>query len=131
MALQELMETIVNETDITVVEMKQQEPLNRFTDSIHNSNEISLVNRMSAWGVIGGVLGIIYGSQLKWGPIAIGLLGLFMGSLIGLFWKRHQQKTSTQMIDMLLLVHCQSQEQARTITAIFRKYFVLILGIHK
>ena len=136
MALSELHECDLEERDVVVIEMESQNPPQTLFDSIHYSDGVSILDGMAAWAVVGGVFGIIYGSQVKFGPVALGLLGFFAGVLIGLVidlligGRKRRWKKPTRNIEILLLLHCNSKQQLKMASSISQKYNVLSLGIH-
>ncbi|MEW9669938.1 hypothetical protein [Ammoniphilus sp. 3BR4] len=132
-AIEELKEEGIHEKDIVMVKMENAEQYRNLFDSIHHSDGVSLFDGMAALGGAGMTLGIIVGSQIAIGPVAIGLLGLFIGAAIGYFLdkKISKVKKSTkqqQYIALLLLINCK-EDQKNMVTTVFHKHDVLTLGI--
>ncbi len=136
MALSELHESEIEEKDIVVVSMEAQKPPQTLFDSIHYSDGVSILDGMAAWAVVGGVFGIVYGSQLKYGPLALGIAGFVVGASIGftidLLVGRRKKKWNrpTRSIEILLLIHCKSKEQMKNASTVCQKYHVISLGVH-
>lgn len=132
-AIEELREEGIDEKDIVMVKMENAKKFRDLFDSIHHSDGISLFDGMAALGGAGMTLGIILGSQVTIGPVAIGLLGLFIGAVIGYFLDKKisrvkKSSKQQQFIAMLLLINCK-EEQKNMVTTVFRKHDVLTVGI--
>lgn len=135
MALRELEENDIDRTGIVTVEMEAQTFPPTLFDSIHYSDGVSVLDAMAAWGVVFSVFGIVYGSEVKYGPLALGLTGLAVGALIGFIIDviRHPAKGKTKAsrnVEVFMLIPCESQEQKKLAISICRKYKVLSLGQH-
>ncbi|MDC3412932.1 hypothetical protein [Terrihalobacillus insolitus] len=134
LALYELEELGFREEDIFIVEMKHPRNSERLINSIHSSDGKSLMDSITAWGVVVGTLGIIYGSQLLIGPIATGLLGLVVGAMIGFLTDlkvNKNKKKKRSNIDVLLIIHCKTEEREEKIKKILQKFLVVTIGVHK
>ncbi|TFB18509.1 hypothetical protein E3U55_12005 [Filobacillus milosensis] len=135
LSLNELEEMNIREEDIFVIEMKRPQSSKGLFDSNYFSDEKSLMASITAWGVVGGTLGIIYGSQLLIGPVASGLIGLFLGALIGFLFDSKKNKNDKENkkfgFDVLLIINYKTVEQEVKIKAILHKYFVISIGVHK
>lgn len=136
MALNELHECEIEDKDVVMIEMEAQKPPQTLFDSIHFSDGVSILDGMAAWAVVGGVFGIIYGSQVKYGPLALGLLGFCTGSLVGFVIdfligaRKRRGKKPSRNIEILLLLHCDSKQQLKMASSVCQKYNVVSLGEH-
>lgn len=90
---------------------KRDEDIKLF-DSIHSSDGLSLLDLPSILAVICGIFGEIYGFVLKWGPFLWGLIGIFIGALLGLIIKliltrnsenKNKDKRGTEVV---LIIEC-------------------------
>ena len=125
----------ITDEQISFVEMKPQVLPRTFFDSIHSSDGFSILDSMAAWAVVGGVLGIIYGSRIWLGSILLGLLGFITGCLLGFIFDKLIHKTKKERkirhIEILLVIKCNSKDQVDKAAAICKKNNVLSLGIHQ
>lgn len=131
-AIEELKEQGIQEQQIVMVKMENKENYRTLFDSIHHSDGISLFDGMAALAGAGMTFGVIYGSQITIGPIALGLIGLFLGAGLGYLLDRKigkikKPKKQEQFMSLLLLIHCE-EEQKNIVTGIFRKHDVLSVG---
>ncbi|MGE5674871.1 MAG: hypothetical protein ACM3XM_13530 [Mycobacterium leprae] len=55
-----------------------------FGDTMDQSDGVSVMDGMTVGGSIGGLVGLVWGSRLAWGPIAVGFVGILLGGLVGL-----------------------------------------------
>lgn len=136
LAIGEIVEHDFQKDKIVFVEMNNEEKERNLVDSINYSDGVSFSDTMAAFGVIGMILGVIYGSVLYVGPVFMGLIGLFVGGFIGYFVgkrnikrKLHKRKKEIN-IHSLFIIPCQTYEQANLAQDICRKYFVSYLGLH-
>lgn len=132
-AIEELKEEGIDEKDILMVKMENAEQYRNLFDSIHHSDGVSIFDGMAALGGVGMTLGIIYGSQITIGPVAVGLFGLLIGAMIGYFLDKKISKVKKsgkrqQYISLLLLINCK-EDQKNRVTTIFHKHDVLTVGI--
>jgi hypothetical protein len=84
-ALEKCKENGIDQNSITVVCMNENEQARNIADTIYHSNGISLFDGMVAWAVMFATLGCVYGSVMKIGPLAMGLIGVAIGAVIGFF----------------------------------------------
>jgi hypothetical protein len=135
-ALEEIKEQFnITDEQIAFIEMTPQEKPQTFLDTIHYSDGSSSIDAIGAGAVMGGVLGIIYGSVMWLGSLLIGLLGFFLGGLFGFYldnWiaKKRKRQKPIRHIEILLLIQCESKEQAQKLSNIFRTNNVISLGLH-
>ncbi len=135
-ALEEIKEQChIPDREIAFVEMNPQEKPQTFLDSIHYSDGFSSLDAAAAWAVVGGVLGIIYGSKIWLGSVTIGLLGAIFGGLIGFFFdkkisRNKQSKKQIRHIEVLLFMHFNSYTQLEKASSICRANNVISLGTH-
>ena len=134
-AMQELIDQGVDRNKIVAIEMENQIQTGHLFDSKIHSDGVNLLDSVAAWSVVGTLFGIIWGSQVTMGPLALGLLGFIVGVLIGYLFdkglkKRKKRKKYRNYIDVILIVRCDSKEQIRMATSIFKKCQVTSIGFH-
>lgn len=125
----------LTDEQISCIHMDPQEKPPTFFDSIHYSDGRSIMDGMSAWAVVGGVLGIVYGSRLYLGPLIIGLLGFAIGALIGFvvesaLGKYKGKGNKIRHIEFLLLIRCSTVPEVKSVATILRRYNVISLGVY-
>lgn len=135
MALHELEEIGIESQKIVIVEMSNQEKTIHFLDSKEYADGESILDTMAAWAVTGSLFGIIWGSNITIGPVATGLLGCMIGGAIGYFFKhtirkKNKRKKQINYIDFLTVVRCNSTEQLKIATSIFKRYHAVSLGFY-
>ncbi len=136
LAIGEIVEHDLPKDKIVFVEMNNEEKDRTLVDAINYSDGVSFSDTMAAFGVIGMLLGVIYGSVLYIGPVFMGLIGLLVGGFLGYFVgkrnikkKLHKRKKEIN-IRTLFIIQCQTYEQAKLVQDICRKHFVSYLGLH-
>lgn len=125
----------ISDSEITFVQMNPEDKPQTLFDSIHYSDGYSLLDAVAAWAVIGGVLGIIYGSKMWLGSVAVGLTGCIAGGLIGFFFDRlfsrkKKSKKYIRHIEVLLFIRFNSRLQLDRASSICRTNNVISLGVH-
>lgn len=116
MALVHLEQIGIPRSRLFAVPLESRSMPPQFFDTINRSDGRSLFDGAAALGTVMMVLGSIYGFQLKWGPILWGIIGLFIGGLIGFgldyLWTRSQQvkQLKKPMTEVVLLLYCRQDE---------------------
>lgn len=134
-AIEQVKLSHVSQKRITFFEMTPQDNPHTLFDSIHYSDGSSSMDGIAVGAVVGGVLGIIYGSKLWLGSLLLGLLAFVVGGVIGFLidksigrhWKATQR---IKHIDALLLIQCDTRMQADRIVDICRANHAVSIGIH-
>lgn len=104
-------------------------------DRIYRADGVSIIDGAALLGTLCMVLGVIFGSVLYWGPIIWGLLGLIVGSLVGLAmdWalttRNIKSYRRNNPIPVVLIVHCE-EAQAETVEKILEEHQALALARH-
>ncbi|OGO76940.1 MAG: hypothetical protein A2Y23_00075 [Clostridiales bacterium GWB2_37_7] len=127
---------VVTEKDIVVIPMVSKTKLDvNVLDTINHSDGISLVDGITACGMLGMLSGVIYGSQLRIGPVAVGLIGGIIGCIAGyLFDRRKTTKSKLKKcncFDFLLIIRCEDNNQIERIKSICIQQNVAALGVHR
>jgi hypothetical protein len=134
LALNELEKKGILKAQILAIPLDSKDQAERFFDTIHGSDGISLFDLAAALATIGMVLGVIYGFVLKGGPVIWGLLGTVGGFCLGLtidFFidkRKKRQRSPNRTAEVVVLVDCEDAD-ADLIKRIFQENFAL--GIAK
>ncbi|MFZ5644010.1 MAG: hypothetical protein ACOY46_10500 [Bacillota bacterium] len=106
-----------NNEQISVIKLSDcKPPKANLLDTIHQTDNISLMDGISLTATVGMIFGVIYGSVLPLGPVAFGLIGMFAGAGTGYALDRikHRnidrgQKSYKNFV--ILAVVCSSEEE--------------------
>lgn len=102
-------------------------------DSINRSDGMSLVDGMAIAASIGMLMGIIYGSQVYIGPVAMGLAGALAGGGIGLLLdlaikKKMPDGGGFPSGEVIVAVRCRNEDEALEAERIMLESHVAALG---
>ena len=103
--------------DILAIPLDKREEEKRLFDTIHSSDDLSLLNFPVILGALLSVLGLIYGFILNWGPIAWALIGMCIGFGVGLLIKLYttkeysKRKTSKNASEVILIIACKENQK--------------------
>ncbi|MBU8916039.1 hypothetical protein BGM25_08390 [Bacillus sp. FJAT-29953] len=110
-ALTELMENDISQSDILALPLDKRTEAPRLFDSMHYADGTSLVDIAGILGCIFMLLGSIYGFILEWGPIFWALIGLVFGLVSGFLIKwfyikaKYKRKFNTSKTEVFLMVY--------------------------
>lgn len=134
LAITELEQKGIAKNKILAVPLKNKTRDRLIFDTIHHADGISLFDGAMALGTVFAILGVIYGTVLKWGPILWGVIGLFAGFAIGflldlLISKKRgaSNKTRTIPAEVVLITNC-GVEQAETVEKVLWENSALGVG---
>ncbi|WP_438446988.1 hypothetical protein [Gorillibacterium sp. sgz5001074] len=136
-AIEELITQGVEEHGITVIPLSSQGGSDvHILDNLNHSDGISLSDGMAAWAMAGMLLGVIYGSQVLVGPVALGILGAVAGAGIGYLLDRRKIKRrpglrSRNDLDFLLVIRCRDDSEMRKAESICTLQKAAFLGEHR
>lgn len=108
-------------------------------DSMHRSDGVSLIDLAAVLGMIGMLLGAIYGFVLPWGPILCALTGLITGALAGYGIsllrmrsrrRRGQRQAADNPAEVVVIVRCEDW-QADTVKRTFWEGSALGVTVYK
>jgi hypothetical protein len=105
----------------------------RIIDSMHTTDGMSLVDGMALSATVGMLMGVIYGSVLPIGPVALGLIGLLGGGGTGYLIdrsispKNRRRRTSMNGF-MLVAIRC-SEEESLEVKKIMTEHHCSAVGI--
>ncbi|MCS0673348.1 hypothetical protein [Cytobacillus firmus] len=123
-ALTELMENDISQSDILALPLDKLTEAPRLFDSIHYADGTSLVDMAGILGCIFMLLGSIYGFILEWGPIIWALIGLAIGLVSGflikwLFLKtKYKRSFSKSKTEVFLIVYTKEMTKVQKIKEI-------------
>lgn len=85
-------------------------------DTIHRADGVSIFDLGSVFATVGMTLGVIYGFVWHWGPIIWGLIGLIVGTAVGIVldYILTKRKISTErkakVSELVLIVNCEKAQ---------------------
>ncbi|MZP28301.1 hypothetical protein GTO91_01000 [Heliobacterium undosum] len=108
----------------------------RVIDSMYKSDGLSLFDGIAMSASIGMLFGVIFGSVVYIGPIALGIIGFFLGAGIGYLVDQKISKDLRHNIsgpsgEIIVSVECDTEEEQETAEAIFREYQAVALGVFR
>lgn len=111
-------------------------PRQKILDSMFSADGMSLLDGMTLSATVGMLMGVIYGSVLPMGPIALGLLGMLGGGGAGYLIdrsivKKRKRNTFSANSLTLLSVKCSSREEAAEVKKILAEHHCSAIGTSK
>lgn len=104
----------------------------RILDSMYSYDGRSLLDGMAMTASIGMLFGVIYGSIVEIGPIALGLIGFFAGALIGYILdksiNRGRKGYHAPSGEIMVAVRYGSEDEAEIIEKIMKEHKATALG---
>ncbi|MBM7865276.1 hypothetical protein [Heliomicrobium gestii] len=105
----------------------------RVIDTMYKSDGLSLFDGMTMSATIGMLLGVIFGSVVYIGPVALGIIGFLLGAGIGyLIDKKLGQNVRHNDCgpsgEIIISVACASEIEQERAEAILREYQAVALG---
>ncbi len=108
---------------VLVLPLDKRTEREKLFDSMHSSDGVSFLELPSILGMIGMLLGSIYGFVLAWGPVIWALIGLAAGAGLGFVIAGKVRKRTTvrraegNLAEVVVMVRCPptSSEQVRRI----------------
>ena len=102
-------------------------------DSMYRADGMSLVDGIAIAASIGMVFGVIYGSVIYIGPIALGLIGMVAGGGVGylldrMIQKKKKREHNAPSGEIIVAVHCRSEEEAAQAKSIMKEHQAIALG---
>lgn len=120
LALSELEVQGLEKSAILAVPLHKRRGRRKLLDSIHRSDGRSSLDIAAMFGMIGMLLGVIYGFVLYWGPIIWGVAGLGAGLMIGYILdrmksnkRRSAPSEKNRRTEVFVMVHCESKDVPR------------------
>lgn len=105
----------------------------KILDSMYRADGMSLVDGIAMAASIGMLFGVIYGSVVPIGPVALGLVGMFAGGGAGylvdmLLQKKGGDRGDSPSGEIIVAVECHSEEEAAEAEKIMKEQRVTALG---
>ncbi|MFZ5633624.1 MAG: hypothetical protein ACOY40_12350 [Bacillota bacterium] len=119
---------------LAVVVLEPQLPEGQtLLDSIYRNDSASLVDGITILSSIGMLMGVIYGSIVPAGPIALGLAGAVAGGGTGYLLDRAVQKKrqagkNPAAGEVIVAVRCHDEEDVVQVEKIMKEYRALATG---
>jgi hypothetical protein len=116
LALSELEANGLDKDNILAIPLDKNTSSISLFDSIHSSDGLSLFDLPAIIATIFGIFGGIYGFVLKWGPLFWGLIGIILGSILGLIikiiftWKKHHNIITKKHSEVVILIKCNNEQ---------------------
>lgn len=132
LAITDLEQIGISKDQILALPLNKDSPNVPSVQAVHQEGH-SYVDLIFICGMVGMLLGAIYGFVLTWGPVIWGLIGLIIGAVAGLLIElmtsgiQMFQRSST--VDVVLIVNC-SDGQAETVERILRGHQALGVAKH-
>lgn len=121
--------------DILVVPLRKTSRKITVFDKIYRADGFSILDGAALLGTVCMLFGVVFGSVLYWGPIIWGLIGLALGSIVGLAldWVITTQKNKTNKrsnpIPVILLIRCEDHK-AKAVEKILEEHQALGIATH-
>ena len=102
----------IKKENIMAIPMDKKSEQVKLFDSIHGSDELSLLDLPALLGVVFGMLGSIYGFVLNWGPLLWGLIAITIGFTLGfiikliLIKKYNHRQNNKRGTEVVLIIEC-------------------------
>lgn len=108
----------IKQEDIFAVPLHNRQEERKIFDTLHRSDGISLIDIGMALATAFSVVGASIGFILAWGPIYWGLIGAFVGFLLGLgiklfiikIVKKKQRLLRGKHAEVILIVECEDKK---------------------
>ncbi|MFD2446623.1 hypothetical protein ACFSO7_22030 [Bacillus sp. CGMCC 1.16607] len=132
MAIATLEKQGIRKESIFAVPLDNRKEERKIFDSIHRSDGTSLIDIGMGIGTAFSVFGASIGFKLSWGPIFLGLIGAFVGFVLGfairlfmeLVVKKNKRVLKGKHSEIILIVECEDP-QAELIENILWSHFAL------
>lgn len=103
-------------------------------DSMHSSDGMSLVDGLAMGASIGMLFGVIYGSVVFIGPVALGLIGMLAGGGAGylldrLVRRKKSAPAPSLPAGVIVAVCCRTEEEAVRAKEIIKEHQAVALGL--
>lgn len=105
----------------------------KIIDSMYSSDGMSLIDGMALCATVGMLLGVIYGSSLPMGPVALGLIGMLSGGGAGYIIDKKIAKKNRPGAEsaggfLLLAIQCRSEAEAFEVKRIMADHHCSAIG---
>lgn len=102
-------------------------------DSMYRTDGMSLVDGIAMAASIGMLFGVIYGSLVYIGPVALGLIGMVAGGGVGYLLdqaiqKKRRPKNNAPSGEIIVAVRCYSEDEAVQAEYIMKEHLAVAIG---
>src|SRR3954454_24499663 len=126
----------IKKENIFAVPLDNCQEERRVFDTIHRSDGTSLIDIGMALATVFSVIGASIGFKLSWGPIYWGLIGAFIGFLVGfairlfteVVFKKQKRKIKGKHPEVILIIDCEVTESELVENILWSHY---ALGVAK
>lgn len=132
MAISTLEKNGIKKEDIFAIPLDNRQEERKIFDTLHRSDGTSLIDIGMALATAFSVIGASIGFKLAWGPIYWGLIGAFIGFVIGfairllteVVLKKKQRRLRGKKAEVILIIDCK-ESQAELVENILWSHFAL------
>jgi hypothetical protein len=132
MAISTLEKKGIKKESIFAVPLDNRTEERKVFDSLHRSDGTSLIDIGAALATAFSVIGASVGFKLSWGPIYWGLIGAFIGFVLGLtirlftemVFKKKKRLLKGKQSEIILIIDC-DESQAEFIENVLWNHFAL------
>jgi hypothetical protein len=132
MAISTLEKKGINKERIFAIPLDNRTEVRKVFDSLHRSDGTSLIDVGMALATAFSVIGASIGFKLSWGPIYWGLIGAFIGFVLGLairlftevILKKKKRLLKGKHSEIILIIDCE-ESQAEFIENVLWNHFAL------
>ncbi|MBU3573160.1 hypothetical protein ABEY63_04865 [Priestia aryabhattai] len=136
LAVSELEKKGIKKEDIFIVPLNNRTENRRIFDSLHRADGVSLIDLGMALATAFSVIGASIGFKLSWGPIYWGIIGAFIGFILGLGIKlfmfkvirKNQRLLRGKHSEVILIVDCRTVDAEVVEQTLWKN---LALGVSK
>lgn len=102
-------------------------------DSMYKTDGMSMVDGIAMSASVGMLLGVIYGTKIHIGSVALGLIGMVVGGIIGYILDKRIRKNKQPKYDftpgeIIVIVECNNKEEAKEAEGIMKQHRANALG---
>lgn len=134
LAISELKQKGISKDNICAIPMNVPQKERHLMDTIHRADGLSMFDLSTVLGTILMLFGVMWGFMWTWGPIAWGLIGLFVGGTLGfsfkyIYYKVYAQKQPLvgKTTELVLIISCQKAE-AEMVEKVLAGHLALSIG---
>lgn len=133
LAISELEQKGISQDNIFIIPMNTPRKEQHLFDTMHRSDGMSMFDLPTALGTIFMLFGVMWGFNWAWGPILCGLIGLFLGGILGFIFKYFyyrmysQKRTPGKVTEVVVMVSCQRSER-EVVEQVLTQHLALGIG---
>ncbi|WP_066399138.1 hypothetical protein [Cytobacillus eiseniae] len=139
LAISSLEEKGIKKEQIYAVPLDNRTEERRVFDSLHRSDGTSLIDVGAALATAFSVIGASVGFKLSWGPIYWGLIGAFIGFVLGvairlfteLVVKKNRRLLKGKYSEVILIIDCEESQAAFIENVLWNHYALGVAKVRK